>query len=70
MRSRHLGQMVCLEGIFIKGSLVRSKVVKGVHYCPQTNNPTKDKEGNLSLICSKCILSKFQTVNVYSTSSL
>lgn len=37
LSSRHLGQMVCLEGIVTKCSLVRSKVVKSVHYCPQTN---------------------------------
>jgi len=35
--SRFLGQMVCIEGIVTRCSLVRSKVVKSVHYCPSTN---------------------------------
>lgn len=37
LSSRHLSQMVCVEGIVTKCSLVRSKVVKSVHYCPSTN---------------------------------
>jgi len=37
LSSRHLGQMICVEGIVTKCSLVRSKVVKSVHYCPSTN---------------------------------
>lgn len=37
LSSRQLGQMVCIEGIVTKCSLVKSKVVKSVHYCPKTN---------------------------------
>jgi len=36
LNSRNLGNMVCLEGIITKCSLVRPKVVKSVHYCPAT----------------------------------
>ena len=33
---KNLGNLVCLEGIITKCSLVRPKVVKSVHYCPAT----------------------------------
>ena len=33
---RNLGNLVCLEGIITKCSLVRPKVVKSVHFCPAT----------------------------------
>jgi len=36
LNSRNLGNLVCLEGIVTKCSLVRPKVVKSVHYCPAT----------------------------------
>jgi len=36
LTSKHLGNLVCLEGIVTKCSLVRPKVVKSVHYCPAT----------------------------------
>lgn len=36
LSSRHLSNMVCVEGIVTKCSLVRPKVVKSVHYCPAT----------------------------------
>ena len=36
MTARHLGNLVCLEGIITKCSLVRPKVVKSVHFCPAT----------------------------------
>jgi len=37
LNSRNLGNLVCLEGIVTKCSLVRPKVVKSVHYCPATS---------------------------------
>jgi len=37
LTARHLGNLVCLEGIITKCSLVRPKVVKSVHYCPATD---------------------------------
>jgi len=36
LTSRYLGNMVCVEGIVTKCSLVRPKVVRSVHYCPAT----------------------------------
>lgn len=36
LTARNLGNLVCLEGIVTKCSLVRPKVVKSVHYCPAT----------------------------------
>ncbi|XP_021374912.1 zygotic DNA replication licensing factor mcm3-like isoform X1 [Mizuhopecten yessoensis] len=36
LTSRFLGNMVCVEGIVTKCSLIRPKVVRSVHYCPNT----------------------------------
>lgn len=36
LTSRHLGNLVCVEGIATKCSLVRPKVVRSVHYCNTT----------------------------------
>lgn len=36
LTSRFLGNLVCVEGIVTKVSLIRPKVVKSVHYCPAT----------------------------------
>ncbi|XP_074597535.1 minichromosome maintenance 3 [Brevipalpus obovatus] len=36
LSSLHLGQIVCIEGIVTKCSLVRPKVMKSVHFCPAT----------------------------------
>ncbi|KAI8847033.1 MCM2/3/5 family-domain-containing protein [Chytridium lagenaria] len=36
MSAKHLGKMVCLEGIVTKCSLVRPKLMKSVHYCDKT----------------------------------
>lgn len=36
LTSRYLGNMVCVEGIVTKCSLVQPKVVRSVHYCPTT----------------------------------
>ncbi|XP_076046418.1 zygotic DNA replication licensing factor mcm3-like isoform X2 [Oratosquilla oratoria] len=36
LNARHLGNLVCVEGIATKCSLVRPKVVRSVHYCPAT----------------------------------
>ncbi|XP_012276713.1 DNA replication licensing factor Mcm3 [Orussus abietinus] len=34
--SKYLGNLICIEGIVTKCSLVRPKVVRSVHYCPVT----------------------------------
>lgn len=36
LTSRFLGNLVCVEGIVTKCSLIRPKVVRSVHYCPNT----------------------------------
>jgi len=36
LTSKYLGNMVCVEGIVTKCSLIRPKIVKSVHYCPTT----------------------------------
>jgi len=36
LTSRFLGNLVCVEGIVTKCSLIRPKVVRSVHYCPTT----------------------------------
>ncbi|XP_077367431.1 DNA replication licensing factor MCM3 [Festucalex cinctus] len=43
LTSRLLGNMVCVEGIITKCSLVRPKVVRSVHYCPATNKTLERK---------------------------
>ena len=41
MNSRLLSKMVCIDGIVTKCSLVRPKVVRSVHYCPETKKILK-----------------------------
>jgi len=36
LRASHLGKMISLEGIITRCSLVRPKMLKSVHYCPET----------------------------------
>ncbi|PVD32239.1 hypothetical protein C0Q70_07672 [Pomacea canaliculata] len=36
LTSKFLGNLVCLEGIVTKCSLIRPKVIRSVHYCPAT----------------------------------
>jgi len=36
LTSKFLGNMVCVEGIVTKCSLIRPKIVRSVHYCPTT----------------------------------
>ncbi len=37
LRADHLSQLVCIEGIVTRCSVVRPKVMRTVHYCPTTN---------------------------------
>ncbi|KAI0207386.1 Zygotic DNA replication licensing factor mcm3 [Lamellibrachia satsuma] len=41
--SKYLGNMVCVEGIVTKCSLVRPKIVRSVHYCPTTKKTMERK---------------------------
>ncbi|KAF6038724.1 MCM3 [Bugula neritina] len=43
LTSNHLGNIVCLEGIVTKCSLVRPKIVSSVHYCPATKKTMERK---------------------------
>uniref|UniRef100_UPI00398EE637 DNA replication licensing factor MCM3 n=1 Tax=Pristiophorus japonicus TaxID=55135 RepID=UPI00398EE637 len=43
LTSRFLSNIVCVEGIVIKCSLVRPKVVRSVHYCPATKKTIERK---------------------------
>ncbi|XP_071097249.1 zygotic DNA replication licensing factor mcm3-like [Haliotis cracherodii] len=43
LTSRFLGNMVCVEGIVTKCSLIRPKVVRSVHYCPATKKTMERK---------------------------
>ncbi|XP_078449831.1 DNA replication licensing factor MCM3 [Lampetra planeri] len=48
LTSRFLGNMVCVEGIVTKCSLVRPKVVRSVHYCPATQKTIERKYSDLT----------------------
>jgi len=37
LQAAHLGKMISLEGIITRCSLVRPKMLKSVHYCPETH---------------------------------
>ncbi|KAM9307811.1 maternal DNA replication licensing factor mcm3 [Gastrophryne carolinensis] len=43
-----LGNMVCVEGIVTKCSLVRPKVLRSVHYCPATKKTLERKYSDLT----------------------
>lgn len=46
--SRHLGNLICVEGIVTKCSLVKPKVVKSVHYCEATQKILERKYTDLT----------------------
>jgi DNA replication licensing factor MCM3 len=48
LTSRFLGNLVCVEGIVTKASLVRPKVVRSVHYCPATKKTIERKYTDLT----------------------
>jgi len=48
LTSRNLGNLVCLEGIVTKCSLVRPKVVKSVHFCPATGKTMERQYSDLT----------------------
>uniref|UniRef100_UPI00358DE1E4 DNA replication licensing factor MCM3 n=1 Tax=Myxine glutinosa TaxID=7769 RepID=UPI00358DE1E4 len=61
LTSRLLGNMVCVEGIVTKCSLVRPKVVRSVHYCPITRKTIERKYSDLTS------LEPFPTSTAYPT---
>lgn len=48
--ARHLGNMICVEGIVTKASLIRPKVVRSVHYCAATQKVMERKYTDLTSI--------------------
>ena len=61
LTSSHINNLVCVEGIVTKVSLVRPKVTTSVHYCPATS---KSMERNYSDLTS---LDAFPTTSAYPT---
>ena len=61
LMSSHINNLVCIEGIVTKVSLVRPKVLTSVHYCPAT---TKSMERNYSDLTS---LDAFPSTSAYPT---
>ncbi|XP_044262348.1 DNA replication licensing factor Mcm3 [Tribolium madens] len=61
LTSRFLGNLVCVEGIVTKCSLVHPKVVRSVHYCPVTKKVMERKYTDLTS------LDAFPTSSVYPT---
>lgn len=50
LSSRHLGNLICVEGIVTKASLIRPKVVRSVHYCEATQKVMERKYTDLTSI--------------------
>uniref|UniRef100_A0A0N4ZE15 DNA replication licensing factor MCM3 n=1 Tax=Parastrongyloides trichosuri TaxID=131310 RepID=A0A0N4ZE15_PARTI len=48
LRSNFLGSLVSCEGIVIRASKVRTKVVKSVHYCPATGKTFEKKYSDVT----------------------
>lgn len=61
LSAHFIGNMVCVEGIVTKCSLVRPKVVRSVHYCPQTKKTLVRRYTDLTS------LDAFPTSSVYPT---
>ncbi|XP_017774841.1 PREDICTED: DNA replication licensing factor Mcm3 [Nicrophorus vespilloides] len=48
LQARFLGNLICVEGIVTKCSLVHPKVVRSVHYCPATKKVMERKYTDLT----------------------
>ncbi|XP_063387262.1 DNA replication licensing factor Mcm3 [Cydia fagiglandana] len=48
LTSRYLGNLICVEGIVTRVSLVHPKVVRSVHYCPATKKVMERKYTDLT----------------------
>ncbi|XP_060772063.1 MCM3 minichromosome maintenance deficient 3 (S. cerevisiae), like [Neoarius graeffei] len=48
LNARFLGNLVCVEGIVTKCSLVRPKIMRSVHYCPATKKTLERKYTDLT----------------------
>ncbi|CAH0552759.1 unnamed protein product [Brassicogethes aeneus] len=61
LTSRYLGNLICVEGIVTKCSLIHPKVVRSVHYCSATNKTIERKYTDLTS------LDAFPSTAVYAT---
>jgi DNA replication licensing factor MCM3 len=61
LTSQLIGNLVCVEGIVTKCSLIHPKVVKSVHYCPATGKTIERKYSDLTS------LEPFPTSSAYPT---
>ena len=61
LSARYLGNLICVEGIVTKASLVRPKVVRSVHYCAATKKTIQRTYTDLTS------LEAFPSVSVYPT---
>ncbi|KAB0800493.1 hypothetical protein PPYR_06233 [Photinus pyralis] len=61
LHARFLGNLVCIEGIVTKCSLINPKVVRSVHFCSSTKKVTDRKYADLTS------LEAFPTSSVYPT---
>ncbi|XP_065313818.1 DNA replication licensing factor MCM3-like [Gordionus sp. m RMFG-2023] len=61
LTSEFLGQIICIEGIVTRCSLIKPKVVRSVHYCPVTGKTIDRKYYDLSSLDSQ------PSVGVYPT---
>ncbi|KAM6962574.1 DNA replication licensing factor MCM3-like [Aplochiton taeniatus] len=61
LTARHLGNLVCVEGIVTKCSLVRPKIMRSVHYCPATKKSLERKYTDLTS------LDAFPSSSIYPT---
>lgn len=59
--SNFIGQMICVEGIVTKCSLIHPKVVRSVHYCPATKKVIERKYTDMTS------LDAFPSSSVYPT---
>uniref|UniRef100_A0A4W5KRV5 DNA replication licensing factor MCM3 n=1 Tax=Hucho hucho TaxID=62062 RepID=A0A4W5KRV5_9TELE len=61
LAARYLGNLVCVEGIVTKCSLVRPKITRSVHYCPATKKTLERKYTDLTS------LDAFPSSSIYPT---
>lgn len=59
--SNYIGEMICVEGIVTKCSLINPKVVRSVHYCPATKKVIERKYTDMTS------LDAFPSSSVYPT---
>jgi DNA replication licensing factor MCM3 len=61
LKANHVGNLMCVEGIVTRCSIVRPKIVQAVNYCPKTNNESRQVFHDATSITG------FPTGSAYST---